>query len=405
MSGESGAPAGPGKGAAMWMMLILALTSALAADEMPPSRPLPDGVSVGAIRWDGHASVGSVGRVSEQCMALRPEYRERVPFYGAVSAEGTVTLASDAPGMMAREVAYARTAGLDYWAFVLYGDEAKPGTSEMAMELGLRQYLALEDRQGLRFAGIVSGHAMLEGLDVLMARLLRYFRDDHYMRTRDGRPLVYFFQAQELVPEAATWRPWFAELRRRSVEQGSGDPFIAGMCWRVEDGRKFLSELGGDAMSAYAIGMAGGRDGEPYALLAQRVEQHWDLVKRENVTYIPTAMTGNDNRPMLELPVPWMHEAQRESPEEYLRRYYAQGSPMEIARHVGAAMDFVAANPALCPAGTVLVYSWMENIEGGWLVPSLGEDGSADTARVDALGTEIRGRRQAAEAPSAATAR
>ena len=40
----------------------------------------------------------------------------------------------------------------------------------------------------------------------------------------------------------------------------------------------------------------------------------------------------------------------------------------------------------LNPANAVIIYAWNENDEGGWLIPTLKTDGTADTGRVDAAG-------------------
>ena len=48
-------------------------------------------------------------------------------------------------------------------------------------------------------------------------------------------------------------------------------------------------------------------------------------------------------------------------------------TPAEITGLFQDAKGFMAANPAVVPTQTALVYAWNENTEGGWLLPTLGE--------------------------------
>jgi hypothetical protein len=43
------------------------------------------------------------------------------------------------------------------------------------------------------------------------------------------------------------------------------------------------------------------------------------------------------------------------------------------------------ANRDLNPANAIIIYGWNENDEGGWLIPTLKADGSADDSRIQAL--------------------
>ena len=76
---------------------------------------------VGAIRWD--AWYGADGPVLAVEKSLGPpKYHWRLPWFATVTGEATVKINGDRPEIMAREIEWAATAGLDYWAFVDYGD-------------------------------------------------------------------------------------------------------------------------------------------------------------------------------------------------------------------------------------------------------------------------------------------
>jgi hypothetical protein len=67
-----------------------------------------------------------------------------------------------------------------------------------------------------------------------------------------------------------------------------------------------------------------------------------------------------------------------------MSNYYAAATPSQLAAHVQALINFVAANPASCPSGRATLYAWNEFDEGGWLCPTW-TAGGADHSRLDAL--------------------
>jgi hypothetical protein len=353
-----------------------------------PAAPRPGRPIIGAIRWDGHASQGSVGAQSAKCLSLRREYHDRIPFYGSLT-DGVVELASDAPGIMEQDVAYARVAGLDYWAFDLYPEEpeepgSKSTTSTMGMAIGLNQYLALADKKGLRFCAITtrnSGNSSDERWAATVSRLVAYFKNPAYQMVLGDRPLVYIYDADSYVRNAATCRTRIQMLRDRAKQAGCGNPYVAGLVWAGNPA--FVHDVGGDAVSAYLHLVPSGQTVSPYSRLAAMVEAHWQSLEHHGVACIPTAQVGFNDRPMNELPVSWIKEP------DVKKEIYEQGSAQEIAQHVKKIVDFTADNPSLCPANAVLIYAWMENIEGSWLVPTLQANGEINDSRVRAIGEAI----------------
>ncbi|NBV20454.1 MAG: hypothetical protein EBS05_00435, partial [Proteobacteria bacterium] len=113
----------------------LLVSIAAAAEEN--SRPI-----VGAIRWDGWYGEGAVVRAMEHSLG-QPKYHFRLPWFARFDETGTVHINGDSTAVIEQEIAYASQAGLNYWAFVDYWNEAS------GMSIGLNRYLAAGDKRGI----------------------------------------------------------------------------------------------------------------------------------------------------------------------------------------------------------------------------------------------------------------
>jgi hypothetical protein len=342
--------------------LFLAI-SALAAE-----RP-----AVGAIRWDAWSG----GSVTEQVeRTLSPErHRFRLPWFATVDAQGRARIDASASGVMEQEIAYAKSAGLDYWAFLTYAEDD-------AMSSALARYLRSPRRAELGFCLIL--HQSLGVPENRWPRererIVRLLREPGYQQAA-GRPLVFTF---DLRLEETAPRRRFDELRGALAQAGL-DPYFTAMGWYPPTDHKKHAPLGFAAVSAYA------QPGEQPVFVdyVAGFEQHaWAAAKKARVPYIPLVTTGWDKRPRQDHPVSW------EPNPAYARQktFPATATPAEIAAHLRRALDFVKANPDICPAGTIIAYAWNEHDEGGWLCPTWTPSGKPDTSRLDAIREVLKGR-------------
>lgn len=350
---------------------ILAAESAPSEQNAMNTRPI-----VGVIRWDAwHGDQGLPGQAVER--ALGPKrWQSRIPFFGKVVSEDKVEIRGYTPAIMDQEIAYARQAGLDYWAFVTY----EPDTS---MSLGLEAYLASPRKADIRFCLLTEcgRWGTPEAHRPRVERFLKLMAEPTYQKVLGDRPLLYvgFMKDDWLNRWGGTdgARKLFDGFRAEAQEAGLGNPYIVLMDFSAARGAKLADALGLDALSAYATQAAG--NATPYASLAKHAERFWQQCKATGKNVVPIAMSGWDRRPRVEHPVPW---EKRQQPGVGIEKHYVAPTPAELAAHVERAVNWARDNPAACPAQAVIIYAWNEHDEGGWLCPTLSEG----TARIEALG-------------------
>jgi hypothetical protein len=324
----------------MWVPLLgIFFAGALCFAQSPAARPV-----VGAIRWDGWVGDASpVGLAVEKSLSPA-HWHYRLPFYGKEISPDQVRVRGNTQDVMDREVDYAAGAGLDYWAFVLYGRD------DAMTRGGIDLYLASQRKKEMHFCAIVEGKHLLVG----------YFKDPCYQSVCGNRPLLYVL----VSPDTSAGREAIADLRGKCAAAGVKYPFIVAMEWSREAGLAAIQHIGADAVSAYCAD--GGKIGAPYSDLAASTAATWDYYAKVDPQLVPWVTTGWDRRPRIENPVFW------ETPYGG-GHFYGQLKPADLASHLRDAVAWDATHPAQAKAGAVIIYAWNEFDEGGWLCPTLSE--------------------------------
>jgi hypothetical protein len=344
------------------LLTLLLLPFALLAAERP---------TVGAIRWDAWSGGGVTAQVEQ---TLSPDkHRFRLPWFATLDASGRARIDASADGIMEQEIAYAKNAGLNYWAFLTYpeGD---------AMSSALARYLRSPKRADLGFCLILH-----QTLSVPAARwpaerdrVIKLLQEPGYQKV-GSRPLVFAF---DLKTEHPTLQARLGELRASAKSAGL-DPYFVYMGWSPARDFKNHAAEGFAAVSAYAH-----PGKEPvFAKYVDAFEQHaWANALTTKTPYVPLVTTGWDKRPRQDHPVSWEKNAGYADQ----KTFPTTATPTEIAAHLSRALAFVTAHPDVCPANTIVVYAWNEHDEGGWLCPTWTPSGQPDTSRLDAIRTVLR---------------
>lgn len=336
------------------ILLFIASTVCLGED-----RPI-----VGSIRWDAWTG----GRVTEQVeRTLGPKkYHNRLPWFAEVVDDATVKIDGGRQEIMSREIEFAASAGLDYWAFLIY-----PKRSSMSTALG--QYLKSRNRNRIRFCLIL--HNTLKVPEKQWPderdRAIALLNEPGYQTVLNNRPLVYAFTGKDFPFKR--FALFLTAARKKEI-----NPYCVYMGWRPDSDFQKVRDKGFDAVSAYA--KPGGQ--ASFADLAKAVERDdWSNAVRSGVPNIPLVTTGWDKRPRKDNPVSW------EKGLAYHRQkvFPTRAGPAEIATHLQNALAFVRKHSDVCKANAIIVYAWNEYDEGGWIAPTRGPNGKPDTSRLDAI--------------------
>lgn len=355
----------------------------LAALLLAPLAASDDAPIVGAIRWDAWYGDGNIVKAVEASLG-QPKYHFRLPWFARVVNESTVSINGDAQSIMDQEISYAVQAGLNYWAFLDYLNEAP------SMSIALNRYLAAKDHKGIRYCLIEEGARLDKAGTTAWSNLVEHFRRPNYQTVLDGRPLLFLF-AKTTKLGKTEWD----ELKRLTVAAGLKTPYLVLMGTNAETDR---ASLGFDAVSEYACSGKGyTTDPETYAKLTSlHVRQKlWDKWKKERTPCVTFATAGWDTRPRQERPPPWCSwvKATPDPTPPAKQKPFIDATTAttdELAAHLSEAIAWTKANRDLNPANAIIIYAWNEHDEGGWLSPTLGADGRPNEERIQALARVLR---------------
>ena len=361
----------------LFAVLLLAPLTALPAG--PEERP-----TIGAIRWDGWYGTGGVVNAVEASLGP-PKYHFRLPWFARVVSADKVSINGDSQAVVEQEIAYAARAGLNYWAFVDYCDEAS------AMHLALNRYLAAPDKRGVRYCFVEEGARLDKVGAQVWRRLVEHFRHPDYQTVLEGRPLLFVF-----VKPTKLGKGEWDELKRQTVAAGMKAPYLVLMGWNPAEDAKAMAALGFDAISAYARGGSYSMTQPSYAEQCALIRRdRWEKCRAPRLPSVTFASAGWDTRPRNERPPPWctwVTATPDLTPPAQQKPLLdsVTATPDELAVHLREAIAWTQANRDLNPANAVIIYGWNEHDEGGWLQPTLGADGRPNEERVRALEKVLR---------------
>ena len=349
--------------------ILISLTLLTCREKNPQiSLSKGSGPIIGAIRWDAWIGDISSSPVSANPVGLQVEkslspnqYHYRAPFYSKEISHDSIQCRGTTQEIMDQEIAYAKYAGLDYWAFCWYPPHS-------GMDTARQLYLESQHINDIKWCVILGTNPFDYNSDGEW--LIQRFKEDNYQKVLNGRPLVYVFNG--------TTRP--AELEHlRKISKGAGipEPYFAVMAFSAKSAVAMADSLKADALSSYISWT--GKNGEPYYPVIPRADSTgWENHKKKGRKVIPWVTLGHNTRPRIDNPVSWTKVA----PDQWV----SDGTPQELAANLSNALQWVNKNKATVEADAVLIYAWNEFDEGGWLCPTLGNN----TSILNAIGTIIK---------------
>lgn len=323
------------------------LTSLFVSGVTANGSPSPASTVIGAIRWDGQGDFpagsweATYAAVEDQ--ALSPsKYHFRLPFYATEYTATSAHIPSHSQATMDTEIGYARAAGIDYWAFDWYS-----GYLAHARNL----YLASNQKNGLKWCAIISPDT--NSMSTVDAdALVGQFGSADYQKVVGGRPLLYAFSGNNpgLIDYISTKTNLLLGVK----------PYVVALAYDSGSASMLAGAINAQAISSYVTPMGGGAS---YATLSGYERSNWGgWASQTGLKVIPWVTQSWDPRPRIDIGYNLGFS------------YAADGwsitaTPAELEAQVRAAITWNNGNPA-AEAKAVLIYSWNEFSEGGFICPS-----------------------------------
>jgi hypothetical protein len=321
------------------------------------------GATIGAIRWDawvGDLPTGAGGHVGlevERNLGLN-QFHDRLPFYGVETGTDSVNVRQLTQAQMDADIAFAKRAGVNYWAFCYFPDGDGMSTARQL-------YVASAQRENLNYTYVVSMSS------IPTATLVSEFSRGYFQKVLNGRPLLYvMINGGDTTTDMATY---VAGVRSTAAAAGTPNPYIVLLATDSATASSFATASGADAISAYADG---GINGAAYSTVISKNANTWNAHRNTGKKVVPWVTTGWDNRPRSLYPQSWNNNQPVAA-----NAWVQKATPAEIGTNLQNAINWVSSNPVYTDANTVLMYAWNEFDEGGWMTPTL-QNG---TDRVDAV--------------------
>lgn len=302
-----------------------------------------------------------------------PKFHKRLPYYASLSSDGKAVFRERSAEEYDNELRYAIDAGIDYFAYCRYTYDESLDTIGSDLDLVahwkdlnhahfMHRRSKLRDKIGYCF---ILRPSKMNDRD--FETLPEELTDDCYVKI-DGRPLVYTFG--DTPADLLEGRHKLLDAMKR---YGAPTPYIAAMSSYTPTSD--LTDL--DALSRYAFLP---EDCATYPELIQySIKENNDMIALGK-PIIPLFSAGWNPAPRIESPVPWI---------TYPKAQYSEAVPSEITDGLIAFSKYVDENQKAFPTGHILTFAWNEFEEGGYLCPTLREDGKPNAERLDAFAKGI----------------
>lgn len=319
--------------------------------------------TVGAIRWDGWVGkkgTWQIGPIVERTLGPA-RFHLRAPFFSTVTAKDSISIDGTTQEIMDKEIAYARSAGIDYWAYCWYPDSC-------GLELARKLHQTSIHANDVKWC-VILGSFENNVYNNYGKTLVEDFARENYLKVAGGRPIVYLF-GSDLT------KTGLAELRSMVIAKNLKVPYVVVMDWSANAAADYCNAIGADAISSYA---AGGQNNLPFEeVIPSQSQANWEAYALKKAI-VPWICTGWNPRPRMESPNPWSGN--------YSEATICQdASPADIKDFLISGIKWTLFNRNKAVANSIIIYAWNEHDEGyGAICPTLSEDGTPNTQRLDTV--------------------
>jgi hypothetical protein len=344
---------------------------------------------LGAYYWDGWYA-----KIPHWTDRLMNEFQDREPTWGWLG---------DTVENMELQIDIAADAGLSYFAYDWYYPE---DGKIRKMNDAVDRFLKAKNRARMNFCLLVANHQggliYRQNWEHACELFLPYLKNEHAMKTKDGKPVLIFFsigQLKDCLGGEEETRMCLEYLRSEAKKVGLpgvcvlgcagpprdeiGDVIADGETW--VNSCKAVEALGLDGITGYNYHRSAIKvDGKveyiyPYESLARDHEIAWNgFAKHSKIPYMPLVIGGWDCRP-------WETVWEGSTTPHARSCYSPDITPPQLYRHVKNAGEWSKSNQEHALEDFAIVYAWNENGEGGYIEPTNGDNGRKLAAVKQAL--------------------
>lgn len=377
----------------LWLNVSLASIHSVKDSSTTKLRTTTNRPLAGVIRWDmwDNGAHGTSNSLQTQ-IALNPsQYRNRIPFFGIENTPRTVsytkgcegnsithyenisiTIDGNSQAVMDQEIEYANSAGIDYFAFLKYGNDF--------YSYNLFKSSTSPYKNNVKFSYIIGYQNNSTDLQYILGDCIR----SDYQKVLSNRPLIYLDfdnynnSAYSVDSSINVLKTTFSNLYPSHPL-----PYIVVMCYGCQ-----TTITNADAFSQYTTRPGGSNGDFSFNYISAGQQNGWNNVKNtDNV--VPWVSVGYDRRPRIDFTVDW--ERDNSCQPAHPSTYWGEiASPQQITSEIIAAKTFISNNPTQCEANTFIIYAWNEHDEGGWICPTIiPGTTNIDQSRLDAVKSGI----------------
>lgn len=338
---------------------------------------------IGVIRWDAWFSG------SPWAKSIRTEaWKARLPFYATVDADNNIDLDELSAAAVEQEKLYAIAAGVDYFIYGLYLDVNDVGKLNPTMAKFNRaiDLFIRNSNKFMKFSVYLPHPPELETSVRLHELLYGYFKDPSFLRTADGRPVVFW-----LLPRGQSWIDAVGgvDAAKSSLQKFRSDvranvgaqPYVVAMTFSPSEAPALVKSIGFDAISSYGNPL-GGRSPDsptgarPYRRCLSSSRYYWSVARASGLPFLPPVSLGWDYRPAL------AEQGRNKDPE-----WCEFPSTEEVEEAVSEGLRTTPDSAFR----SIVIYAWNEFAEGGILAPTLcsGADRLRGVARATGRTAEL----------------
>ena len=337
-------------------------------------------MKLGAYYWDGWYA-----RIGHQTDRLMLEFPDRMPIWGWLG---------DTIGNMELQIDIAADAGLKFFAFDWY--YSKDG-DEILMNGCVDRYLEARNRSRLEWCLLVANHdpfrVYKDDWVKFCQKVIPYLKDTYTLNVNEI-PIIIIFSPFGLIEDLGgleETKKCFATFREMVKKSGLKDVCIVAGCpgiprdedtqdVSVDDNKwiefcKILEDAGYDSISGYNYHRSYIKKGDltnliyPFDKLSSDYEYAWDMFAQHcKLPGLLNVNGGWDCRP-------WEPGLEITGGTATPSCYSPDRTPYTQYKHVMKAGEWQKKYPDKSLDGLAIVYAWNENGEGGYIQPTIGDQG------------------------------